>query len=118
MRPDLLSWQYEGYPEFHTNRANLLIHIVAVPAFALSSVWFLLSLVAMQWAQAAPAALATLVSFLAQGVGHKREANPPISFAGPADAVSRILAEQFVTFPRFVLSGAFGRALKASASPR
>ena len=114
MRPHLLSWQYEGYPQYHGDRTNLLIHIVAVPAFVLSAAWLVVAALSMQWAQLVVAILAVLVSFLVQGIGHKREAAPPIPFAGPGDAVSRILAEQFVTFPRFVFSGGYGRALKAS----
>ena len=29
----LLQWQRDGYPRYHQSRANLLIHIVAVPLF-------------------------------------------------------------------------------------
>ena len=118
MRPNLLSWQYEGYPEFHRNRANLLLHVVAVPAFVASFAALLFGALTLHWAQAAAALAGTVVSFLVQGVGHRRELTPSIPFAGPGDAVSRILTEQFVTFPRFVLSGGFGRALQATASSR
>lgn len=45
----------------------------------------------------------------AQGRGHGMEANAPIPSAGPGDMVKRILAEQFVTFPRFGLSGGWVR---------
>jgi uncharacterized membrane protein YGL010W len=118
MRPHLLSWQYQGYPEFHRNRTNLLLHLVAVPAFVLSFAWLAVSTVTLHWTQMAAGSLGMVVSFLVQGVGHRREAAPPIPFAGPGDAVSRILTEQFVTFPRFVFSGGFGRALKAAAPAR
>lgn len=114
MRPQLLRWQYDGYAQFHGNRVNLLIHIVAVPAFVASFLWLLWCAVFMHWAQLGVAALAVIVSFLAQGVGHQREATPPIPFASPGDAVGRILAEQFITFPRFVLTGGFRRALRDS----
>jgi hypothetical protein len=50
-----------------------------------------------------------------QGIGHKREAAPPIAFEGPIDVVTRIFVEQFVTFPRFVLTGGWWRALRATA---
>lgn len=118
MRPHLLSWQYEGYPQYHANRTSLLIHIVAVPAFVVSAAWLVVAAVSMHGVQLVAATLGMVVSFLAQGIGHKREAAPPIPFAGPGDAVSRILTEQFVTFPRFVLSGGYGRALKASRRAR
>ena len=47
-----------------------------------------------------------LVGFGAQGFAHSRiEPTPAIPFAGPADAITRIFTEQFVTFWRFVFSG-------------
>jgi uncharacterized membrane protein YGL010W len=118
MRPHLLRWQYDGYSQFHSNRMNLLIHIVAVPAFVASSVWLAWCALLMHWAELGVAMLAVVVSFLVQGVGHQREATPSIPFAGPGDAASRILVEQFITFPRFVLSGGFGRALRNSRASR
>lgn len=118
MRPHLLSWQYQGYPEFHRDRTNLLLHIVAVPAFVISFAWLVWGAIALHWAPLAAGLLGMVVSFLVQGVGHQREVTPSIPFAGPGDAMSRILTEQFVTFPRFVFSGGFGRALKATGSSR
>jgi len=118
MRPNLLSWQYQGYPEFHRNRTNLLLHIVAVPAFVISFAGLVLAAFALHWAQMAAGLLGMVGSFLVQGVGHQRESTPSIPFAGAGDAVSRIFTEQFVTFPRFVFSGGFGRALKATAPAR
>jgi hypothetical protein len=59
------------------------------------------------------AAACLLVSLALQGRGHKVEENPPEPFAGPANAVARIVLEQWVTFPRFVLSGGWLRALRA-----
>ena len=54
----------------------------------------------------------------AQGRGHGREAVRPVPFRGAADVAVRIVVEQWVTFPRFVLSGGFARAWTASlASP-
>ena len=49
-----------------------------------------------------------------QGKGHKLERVPPEPFTGPANAIARLLLEQWVTFPRFVLSGGWRRALKRS----
>lgn len=58
----------------------------------------------------------------AQGRGHAREATRPVPFRGAADVAVRIVVEQWVTFPRFVLSGGFAAAWRAagvsSASPR
>jgi hypothetical protein len=33
-----------------------------------------------------------------------------VPFEGPLDVLSRIVLEQWITFPRFVLSGSFARA--------
>jgi hypothetical protein len=57
---------------------------------------------------------AMIVSVILQGRGHKIEVNPPEPFTGPKNAVSRIFLEQWVTFPRFVLSGGWRRALNAT----
>lgn len=54
------------------------------------------------------------IAFAAQGFGHGKEKNPPISFAGPVDALSRIFVEQLFNFPRFVVTGGWRRAFKAS----
>ncbi len=51
-----------------------------------------------------------VTSIALQGVGHRHEPVPPEPFRGPLDAVARILCEQWVTFPRFVLSGGWFRA--------
>lgn len=42
--------------------------------------------------------------------GHSLEAQAAEPFSDRKDAVQRLLVEQFVTFPRFVLSGAWWRA--------
>jgi len=49
-----------------------------------------------------------------QGRGHRREAETPTPFAGAADFASRFVAEQWVTFPRFVLSGGWRSNLDAA----
>ena len=46
-----------------------------------------------------------------QGIGHKREAEPPVPFDGPGDFLARVFVEQFFTFPRFVLTGGWLRNL-------
>lgn len=45
-----------------------------------------------------------------QGRGHWTEAGRPAPFRSPLDAVLRILVEQWVTFPRFILTGGFSRS--------
>ena len=45
-----------------------------------------------------------------QRQGHRLEAEQPEPFANRKDAVQRLLTEQFITFPRVLLSGAWWRA--------
>lgn len=116
MRANLLRWQYEGYPRYHAARANLLIHIVAVPAFVGCAGWLVASAVRGRPTHAVAAAVGMAIAFAVQGIGHKRETTPSIPFDGPGDAVSRIFVEQFVSFPRFVLSGGFASALRSARS--
>lgn len=112
MRGNLLDWQWSDYAAKHRNRANLLIHILAVPAFELAAIALVAGLVMRAWIMSACAMIALVVAFGAQGAGHKREAEQPAPFDGPGDVVTRILAEQFFTFPRFVLTGGWRRNLK------
>ena len=105
----LLAWQFRDYAERHQDKLNLWLHLYAVPAFiagVLAAGFHLLSLNPI-------GALVSLVfsaaAFLVQGLGHKREAMAPQPFDGPLDFLRRIVAEQFVTFPRFVLSGGWMR---------
>lgn len=114
MREHLVSWQWQGYPTFHQRRLTLWIHLLAVPAFIASTLALVASAAGLRPGQAALALLGAAAAFGAQGFAHKREPNPAIPFEGAGDAVSRILLEQFFTFPRFVLTGGWLRALRAS----
>ena len=109
-----MRWQWDGYPTFHQRPSTLWIHLFAVPAFAAATLSLLRSLVALEPAAAGASLLGMVVAFAAQGLAHQREDNPAIPFDGPGDAVSRIFLEQFFTFPRFVLSGGWWRALRLS----
>jgi hypothetical protein len=55
-----------------------------------------------------------VLSIALQGRGHKREAIPPDPFTGPGNAIARIFLEQWVTFPRFLLSGGWSEAFRAT----
>jgi len=55
-----------------------------------------------------------LLSIVAQGRGHKLEEHPAEPFNGPGDFIRRILREQFITFPRFVLSGQWRQQFRAA----
>jgi hypothetical protein len=111
-----LADQLNDYPRVHTTRANLLIHIVAVPVFDLAIIGAVASLATRSWIAGAGGAAIAVAAFAAQGRGHGIEAEAPAPFAGPGDVVKRIFAEQFITFPRFVLSGGWARALQAASA--
>ena len=108
-RQNLLGFQWSVYPEAHRNRRNLTIHILTVPVFMAGTVLALSAPWTGLWS--APLGLvAMLFAIGAQGRGHKHESTPPVPFRGPRDVVLRLFAEQWITFPRFVLTGGFGRA--------
>jgi hypothetical protein len=109
---ELLRWQWDGYARYHRSRVNLLIHIVAVPVFLLATAGTVTALLQQSLRLGAVSIAAALVSLALQGWGHKQERVPPEPFMGPANAISRILLEQWVTFPRFVLSGGWLRAVR------
>ncbi|MFY0580939.1 hypothetical protein ACN28S_47860 [Cystobacter fuscus] len=67
------------------------------------------------FAWALPGVVAMVGAMAAQGRGHRMESVAPVPFRGPWDVLARIFAEQWVTFPRFVLSGGFARARRANA---
>lgn len=115
----LAAWQWADYGRYHQSRANLLVHIVAVPLFLLGNVTVLAGLVVLSgWVMLSGLALSAL-AFAVQGAGHKGEPVPSVPFTGPANVAGRILVEQWVTFPRFVLSGQWKENLdRASRTAR
>ena len=108
-----MAWQWQGYERNHRDRANLLLHFVAVPAFIGATLALLTTLAHRWWLGVAVSLGLMIVAFAVQGVGHKREAEPPIPFDGPGDFLARVFVEQFITFPRFVLSGGWMRQLSS-----
>ncbi len=116
----LLAWQWQHYPGNHTDRRNLVIHLITVPIFWGGTVAVLGAPMAGGLASILASVGAGLVmciaAMAAQGRGHKLESVPPIPFRGPLDVIGRIVVEQWITFPRFVLSGAIAKAW--SGAPR
>jgi hypothetical protein len=112
----LLETQWAGYAERHQDRVNLILHIVAVPLFwwgaldAVGSVLF-----SGLFAAVGGVVLMGVAVFL-QGVGHDREAVAPEPWAGVWVFVQRLLAEQFVNFPRYVISGAWWRRVNGEVA--
>jgi Protein of unknown function (DUF962) len=113
----LLQWQHDGYPRYHRSRANLLIHIVAVPQFLMGTIVLVAALVKASLALLLVAVGCVIVALVLQGRGHKLEAVPPEPFSGPLNFVSRFFLEQWVTFPRFVFSGGWVAALRQERAP-
>ncbi|HTD37424.1 MAG TPA: hypothetical protein VK669_07910 [Candidatus Limnocylindrales bacterium] len=109
-----LADQLSDYPRVHADRKNLLIHALAVPVFDVATVGVAASLVVRAPLAALGCAVVAAGAFAAQGRGHGIEAERPIPFAGPGNALARIFAEQFITFPRFVLSGGWAKAYEAA----
>lgn len=112
---ELLRWQWEGYPTYHRSRFNLLLHIVVVPLFLLGNVGLVVALLNGAWLAALAGAAAMVVSMALQGRGHGLEEVPAIPFSSPVNALSRIFLEQWVNFPRFVLSGRWLQAWREAA---
>lgn len=111
---ELLRWQFDGYAEFHRSRSNLLLHIVVVPLFLLANVALVVALIVGAWWLVVASVVLMVVSIALQGRGHGVEPTPPIPFSGASNALTRIFFEQWITFPRFVLSGGWLRAMRAS----
>lgn len=112
-RPNLLRWQWHGYPSAHRDPVNLVLHLFAIPLFLLGSALLVIGLLRLRPLLMALGLIGMLASLALQAHGHKREEHPPEPFSDSSDALLRLLAEQFVSFPRFVLGGGWLRAWRA-----
>lgn len=102
------------YSASHRDRANLLIHLFAVPLFWLASIMALTFTAMGAWSKLAWAFAGLGVSLGLQGIGHRREQHPPKAFSGPLDFVTRIFREQFYRFPAFLLGGGWWHNLRSN----
>src|SRR5262249_28872373 len=102
------------YEKFHSNRNNLLIHLIAVPFFITGALLIVYGLFTLNWLSPFVGGALALLSIAAQGQGHKLDEHPADPFSGPGDFIRRISREQFITFPRFVLSGQWRRQFRAA----
>ena len=111
----LLAWQFRNYPKGHRDRRNLALHAATAPLFIAGTCAVVLAPFTSIWffAFAVPAVALPLV---VQGRGHRLEANTPSPFLGPGDFAARLFLEQWVTFPRYVLSGGFARAWREAGT--
>ena len=109
----LLAWQWSLYTDNHRDRRNLVLHALSVPVFQLGTVMAVTApLTSLMWALPGLGAMVAVMAI--QGRGHRLEGAPPAPFQGPLDIPARIFVEQWVTFPRFVLSGDFARMWRAA----
>ena len=113
---ELLRWQWENYPVAHRDRVNLLLHLGTVPLFWAGTVLLLEGVARLGWSMTVAGVACLLLPMLVQGVGHKRlEATPPAPFTSPWNFLARLFLEQWITFPRYVLSGGWYRAFRDAA---
>ncbi len=110
---EIIDWQWKGYHLYHASKLNLLLHIVFVPLFVWANVGLIASLLRGQLVAVVAAAIVMLLAFAFQGIGHKGESVPSVPFSSVGSAIKRILIEQWITFPKFVISGAWLKALRA-----
>ncbi|MBU3054939.1 Mpo1-like protein [Pseudomonas indica] len=110
--PHPLNWQWRGYATNHRHPTNLVLHLIAVPLFILSTLLLLTALFQLRLLPLLLGVIGLFAALALQQHGHRLEEHAPEPFLDRQDAVERLLMEQFVTFPRFLLSGGWWRAWK------
>lgn len=116
--PELVDQQWSGYADRHRDKTHLMLKIVAVPLVWIAGIQIFGALLLMLvpgvsgigvlvWALALVA-----VSVFLQVRGATLEAVPPRPFAFTKDTALWFAADDFVNFPRFVLTGEWLRNLK------
>lgn len=106
----------EHYDRYHRNFLNLVIHVATVPLFVLAVACMAFAPFAAHWELWWGAGVAVAVyCVLLQRFGHRFELYRLPPAGGPLAAMRRVLAEHFVEFPRFVLSGAYLRCWRIGA---
>jgi hypothetical protein len=111
----LLAWQWSRYPSTHRDRGNLLVHALTAPLFLIGCCALVAALLRGSWWLAVAGIIGIVLPVVGQGRGHRREAAAPAPFQGPGDVLARLFVEQWVTFPRYVLTGGFARAWRSSS---
>ena len=93
------------YSQVHAHRANLLIHLVAVPLFVLAHVGVVAAIAQRKPLPALASVGVAAASLGLQRQGHALEVQAPEPFSGGWNFATRLYTEQFYAFPKFVLSG-------------
>jgi hypothetical protein len=104
-----MSIDWSEYARVHASRANLLIHLFAVPFFIASLVSLIKYVLHGDWVSVVIVIIFAIFAMVLQGRGHKKELVPPRPFTGPANFLRRWFTEQLVIFPLFFLSGRWWR---------
>jgi len=108
--PHLPAWQWRASPNTPQHPTNLVLHLIAVPLFILGFLLIVSGVFSLSLANVAIGVIGLLAALGLQRHGHSLEAQAAEPFTDRKDAVSRLLVEQFLTFPRYVLSGGWWRA--------
>src|SRR5207244_6161296 len=101
--------------------ADAIAHVpreLAVPLFQIATIALIVGVAVGSGGLVGIALAAMVAAIVIQGRGHRREREAPTPFAGPIDFVSRFVAEQWITFPRFVFWGGWSRNLAGSPRSR
>ena len=106
--------QWHDFGNYHASRINLIIHVFAVPTFIIGIMLFVYGLVNLRLIETLDAVLIMAISLGIQSYGHSNEEIRSAPFAGPIDALTRILIEQLINYPRFLLTGKWYTALRTS----
>lgn len=114
---EILNQQWSDYAERHRNKLNLLIHIGTVPLVWIAGLQVVGGLILMLigvggFSTLLTAAFLVAVALFAQAYGNSLEAVKPRTHADAKAFALNAVAEQFVTFPRFVLTGHWLRNLQ------
>ena len=109
---ELLAWAWRETPPLHRHRANLLIHLFAVPLFVIGHGLVVVGIFKPLFIPVALLCIA--VSLVLQKFGHSREQTSVPPFTDFRDFARRLYAEQFCNFWRFLFSGQWHASFKAS----
>lgn len=101
---------WDTYRKHHQHPTNLLLHLLAVPLFILSSLVLLIGLLQLSFVAQTTGAIGLVAAVALQRHGHLYEAQQDDPADDSQEGLKQLLLEQFITFPRFVFSGEWWRA--------
>jgi uncharacterized membrane protein YGL010W len=102
--------QIADYPRVHRARANLVVHLLAIPMFPLGLGCIGFGIVTHAWLSSAIGIACVVISVALQGWGHAMERERPQPFSGPFNFLLRLTTESLVVFPRYVGTGGWRHA--------